>query len=139
MPADSLWANPMLSSMMKDSNLLAGFININNVNSGNRELEQEILADVAGYGRQLGRIMEVMKILIDKKVLKGLNDRESIAVQDLRDLIERIDEKKYRTSPTSITPQNVDQAIKALRRLAPEERGKVLAEISKEFPNENGS
>jgi len=129
-------ANPLLSSMMKDSNLLAGFININTVSSGDRDVEQEIISKVAGYGRQLGRILDVMKILLEKDSLQDLSAGESRAVEELRDLIRRIDEKKYAMSPTSITPENVDQAVAALEGLDEGDRKAVLARLKTSFPDD---
>ena len=99
MAADLFWANPLLSSMMKNSNLLAGFINVNTVSSGNPELEKAILKDVAGYGRQLGRVMDVMKILLDKGVLVDLNESEEKAAEDFKDL-----HRGHREEEISIKP-----------------------------------
>jgi hypothetical protein len=41
-----------------------GFININNVRAGDPEVERRIIEDVASYGRQLGRIMEALDVVI---------------------------------------------------------------------------
>ena len=41
-----------------------GFININNVRAGDPQLERRIIEDVASYGRQLGRMMEALDVVI---------------------------------------------------------------------------
>jgi hypothetical protein len=70
-----------------------GFININNVRAGDPELEQRIIEDVASYGRQLGRIMEVLDVVIGQLGLGQRTDLtadERHALQDFSDLVRHV-------------------------------------------------
>ena len=49
-----------------------GIVNINNIASGDPETEKKIIEEVAGYGRQLGRIMDVLKVVVQKLDLNKL-------------------------------------------------------------------
>jgi hypothetical protein len=40
-----------------------GLVNINLGNSSNPEIEEQVLSDVASYGKQLGRIEDVLAVL----------------------------------------------------------------------------
>jgi len=139
MTTDPLWANPFLSSIMKDSNLLAGFININNIESSNPELEEKIVKEIAGYGRQLGRIMDVMKIILAKGALTNLDDSEEKAVAALKELIENIEKKKLQANLAAITPQNVDEAIEVLSMLDENHRRKVVGALQATLSGRSGS
>ena len=45
---------------IKSLSAQTGFINVNNLQSGNPQVEQRIIQEVASYGRQLGWIMEAL-------------------------------------------------------------------------------
>jgi hypothetical protein len=65
-----------------------GFININNVRAGDPEVERRIIEDVAGYGRQLGRMMEALDVAIGQLRLGERTDLtadERHALQDFSD------------------------------------------------------
>jgi hypothetical protein len=61
-----------------------GIVNINLGKSADPELEQRILDDVGSYGRQLGRIGEVMEVLLNHVKLDRLDAREREAIEDFR-------------------------------------------------------
>lgn len=61
-----------------------GLVNINLGKSADPELEQRILDDVGSYGRQLGRIGDVLEVLLDHVALDRLDARERNAVEDFR-------------------------------------------------------
>lgn len=61
-----------------------GLVNINLGQSANPALEQRILDDVGSYGRQIGRIGEVLDVLLDHVDLERLDARERTAVDDFR-------------------------------------------------------
>jgi hypothetical protein len=52
------------TSWIKSLSDQTGFININNVRAGDPDLERRIIEDVASYGRQLGRMMEALDVVI---------------------------------------------------------------------------
>ncbi|MGD1075087.1 MAG: hypothetical protein ABR903_03280 [Thermodesulfovibrionales bacterium] len=81
-----------------------GFININNVVSTDPESEKKIIEEGAGYGKQLGRITEVLHLIIKRLELDKLpsdlseEDRKVIVrFTDLTDKIEKIKNDKKET------------------------------------------
>jgi hypothetical protein len=65
-----------------------GFININNVRAGDPEVERRIIEDVASYGRQLGRMMEALDVVIGQLRLGERTDltaaeRHAARLQDI--------------------------------------------------------
>ena len=74
-----------------------GLVNIDLGPSGDPDVEAEILSDIASYGRQIGRLQDVMGILIDRleksEVLAG-SDKD--AVEDFRALMRDIQRVKIR-------------------------------------------
>ena len=76
------------TSWIKSLSDQTGFININNVRAGDPEVERRIIEDVASYGRQLGRIMEALDVVIGHLRLgesKDLTANERHALQDFSD------------------------------------------------------
>ena len=59
-----------------------GLVNINLGKSPDPELEQRILDDVGSYGRQLGRIGEVLEVLLAHVKLDRLDAKERAAIAD---------------------------------------------------------
>ena len=43
-----------------------GFINVNKMQSTNKELERDIIENVASYGMQLGQIIDALSVVIEK-------------------------------------------------------------------------
>ncbi len=68
-----------------------GLVNIELGKSSDPGTEEEILTDVASYGRQLGRIGEAMLVLLDHFApARALTQDESKAIKDLRELLAEI-------------------------------------------------
>ena len=71
-----------------------GFININNLKTGDEqkgpEIEKKIIDDVASYGRQLGWIIEVLNIIVNRYELKDLTDEEYSSMDQFFDLIKNL-------------------------------------------------
>lgn len=61
-----------------------GLVNINLGKSADPDLEQRILDDVGSYGRQIGRIGEVLEVLLDHVKLDRMNAKERTVVEDFR-------------------------------------------------------
>ena len=80
-----------------------GLININMGTSSNPAVEEQVLTDVASYGKQLGRIGDVMLVLLDHfHPRRPLTSHEEKAVRDLRRMLEDIAEVKHRhTKPVA--------------------------------------
>ncbi|HEY7609934.1 MAG TPA: hypothetical protein VIF14_11935 [Alphaproteobacteria bacterium] len=71
-----------------------GLVNITLGNAGDPELERRILDDVGTYGRQLGRIGDVLRILVDRLEPKDLTPAERRAIDALNGQLGEIDRIK---------------------------------------------
>jgi hypothetical protein len=101
-----------------------GFININNVRAGDPELEQRIIEDVASYGRQLGRIMEVLDVVIGQLGLGQRTDLtadERHALQDFSDLVRHVQALKGDSGTPRLTVAELDRMVDDLRALKRED------------------
>ncbi len=76
-----------------------GLININLGTSSNPAVENQVLSDVASYGKQLGRIGDALLVLLAHFRPKNLTEAESKAIRDLKRMLEEIAEVKQRHSP----------------------------------------
>lgn len=85
-----------------------GLVNINLGRSADPELEEQILDEVGSYGRQLGRIGDVLGILLRHIDLKGLSDDEQTKIAALRTQLAEIDGLKARHNTPQHTPQRTD-------------------------------
>lgn len=66
-----------------------GNVSITNENSGDPEAERRILSEVS-YGRQLGRIMDVISVLIDMTDRAELTPEDRRVIKEFRDLEAKI-------------------------------------------------
>lgn len=96
---------------LKSLNQQLGFININNINSGDSEIERKIVEDVASYGRQLGWIMEVLDLVVSRSKFNNLTEEERASLHQFSDLIKRIEEIKQDSKPPALTFGNLDRII----------------------------
>lgn len=103
----SWWANMMGQ---------AGFININNINAGDSELEKDIIENVASYGRQLGRIIPVVEVLLTAVDVKKLDIAQQAAVADFKDLAARLEMRKA-SQGGSVTPEKVAALVEKVDAL----------------------
>ncbi len=68
-----------------------GLININTMASGDGALEQEIVQNVASYGKQLGRMMDVLSVLIATGgILHNLDPAQQQAIKAFQDMAAQI-------------------------------------------------
>lgn len=105
-----------------------GFINIYNMASADRSKEEEIISEVAGYGRQLGRIIDVLTILLAEAgpPTKGRTPRQEEVIDAFLDMARRIAE--VRGQPTAET---VLAAMETLKSRDPAGHKRVLDELAK--------
>jgi hypothetical protein len=76
-----------------------GFVNVNLGSSGDPALEQQLLEDVGSYGRQIGRIGDALRVLINHVPLENLNAQERAALDALRDQLDTVDRVKSKAIP----------------------------------------
>ena len=74
-----------------------GLVNIDMGESSQPQVEQEVLASVASYGKQLGRIEDVLMVLLDHfRPSQPLEPDQQQAIADLRDLVGKVQQVKQR-------------------------------------------
>lgn len=91
-----------------------GFININTTRAGDAQLERRIVEQVASYGRQLGRVLDALDVLIrhDRRDKLGPDDQRALdELRTLRDEIEATKECSAREQVDRLVAE-----IRALRR-----------------------
>ena len=72
-----------------------GLVNIELGQSTQPEVEQEVLTDVASYGKQIGRIEDALVVLLDHfNPKRPLTDQEQQAIDDLRELVAQVQKVK---------------------------------------------
>jgi hypothetical protein len=87
-----------------------GLVNINLGQSSEPKVEEEVLSDVATYGKQLGRIGDALIVLLSHfHPHSPLTSEESAAIDALKDMLEkiaRVKEKHHRTAmhPHAVAP-----------------------------------
>jgi hypothetical protein len=79
-----------------------GLVNIELGQSSQPEVEQEVMTDVASYGKQLGRIEDVLMVLLDHfNPARPLTAQEQQAIDDLRELVSQVQRVKQRHPPAA--------------------------------------
>ena len=74
-----------------------GLVNINLGTSSNPPVEEQVLSDVASYGRQLGRIGDALAVLLAHfKPDRPLTHAEDRSIRDLKRMLEDIADVKRR-------------------------------------------
>lgn len=113
-----------------------GFINVKNVMSSDSRIEQEIVEDVASYGRQLGQIADVLKVLIKQHEMEDLKPGEKQIVSRFEKMtleIERV-KRKWKT-PEKLLAE-LDSMLTQIRELkadSPDTFEMAIAKIKSEL------
>ena len=108
------------TSWIKSLSDQTGFININNVRAGDPELERRIIEDAASYGRQLGRMMEALDVVIGHLRLgegKDLTADERHALQDFSDSSGRCRRSRVIPVAPRLTAAKLDRMLDDLQAL----------------------
>jgi hypothetical protein len=98
----------MWSSMFDAVGSQIGLININVGASSNPDVEEQVVSNVASYGRQLGRINDVMTILLAKLDMTDLDEDQRRAVADLKSMLNGIADVKQRKGLHVLRPSMKD-------------------------------
>lgn len=78
-----------------------GLFNVNFGTSSNPAVEEQVLSDVASYGKQLGRIGDALSVLLKHfHPQEALSTHEKKALNDLKRMLEEIDNVKNRHPKT---------------------------------------
>lgn len=90
-------------SLFKSVGSQFGLININLGRSSNPAVEQEVLSDVASYGRQLGRIEDALAVLLARlPPTAELTAKERDALADFRQMFNNIADVKARHTDKAV-------------------------------------
>jgi hypothetical protein len=82
-----------------------GLVNINLGKSSDPQIEQEVLSEVASYGRQLGRIEEALAVLLRHfRPQTELTGEEEAAIRDLKRMLDDIADVKKRRARQPAAP-----------------------------------
>jgi hypothetical protein len=85
-----------------------GLININLGQSSEPAVEQEVLSDVASYGKQLGRIEDALIVLLTHfHPEKTLTAAETGAIDALKDMLDKVAEVKTKHSRTALPTDTI--------------------------------
>jgi hypothetical protein len=80
-----------------------GLVNISLGQSSNPAVEEEVLSDVASYGKQLGRIEDALVVLLahfhPEKPLNGEEEKALAALKDMTDQIAAVKAKHGAEAP----------------------------------------
>lgn len=68
-----------------------GFININTSKAGNPALEQDIVQNIASYGQQLARLLDVVNMLLEHSDLSKLSAQQQKDLQAFQQMSLKID------------------------------------------------
>ena len=102
-------------------------ITVNERNSSSPETEREIVSEES-YGRQLGRLMEAVAVLIKERPQDLPPHRE---FDDLLELSEAIDARKKRCAASRV--RRVQAELRQLRRERPDDYRRIAAEIAQDI------
>lgn len=129
----SQWINPMTSWFTGNTGSLVSV----NYASSNPRMEEKIVREVAGYGRQLGRICDVLEALTElPEVKKQLNPTQRKAVEEFREMTAEICKAKEEMVRDALSPLRFRQQlreIQALENSDPALYKKLKAELQEVF------
>ena len=113
-----------------------GFINISAAASAKPDVEKYVIENVATYGRQLGRISDVLDFALKQLGADKWKDEQADALNDFRTMKVEIDAvKSNRLPPTESNVSDLIAGIKALKDSNREEYERICAELKSQlFP-----
>lgn len=113
-----------------------GFININLTKSSDPEMERRITENVAGYGKQLGRVIEVLEALLAHTDNTGWSADQKKALDDFFEMAKEI--AAVKGDYIAPTKDNVDRFLKGIRQLE-EKNEKEYREIVERLRKESST
>jgi hypothetical protein len=87
-----------------------GLLNIDLGQTPNPQAERAILHEVGSYGRQIGRIGDVLEVLLDHLKLKDLEPAEKDAIDVLRGQLAQVRQVKARVEARQASSANAQSA-----------------------------
>jgi hypothetical protein len=111
-----------------------GFININLTKSSDPEMERRITEHVAGYGKQLGRVIEVLDALLVNSPTAGWSADQKEALVDFLEMAKEI--AAVKGDYIAPTKGNIDRFLEGIRHLKEtdeQQYGEVLERLRREL------
>jgi hypothetical protein len=122
--------NPL--SWMTSGTGQMGFINISGMASSKPEVEADIIENVATYGRQLGRITDVLQAVLENMHPDRWTDSQQDAVHQFKDMVHKI--AIVKAGYLAPTRENVEQliaGINCLKETDEQEYSRIKEELRK--------
>jgi hypothetical protein len=91
-----------------------GLVNITLGQSDEPAVESDVLSDVAGYGKQLGRIGDALLVLLAHFPRSRLDHDEKKALDDLEDMLEQIAKIKHKHNRPALHPRQAAPPVAEL-------------------------
>jgi len=110
------------SLAIKSAGQQFGFINVYNQRTAEPNMEAQIVQGVASYGRQLGRIIGAIQVLLKHEHLdprhlpKQMSDEDWRAIQDFDSMARQIDDLKSKSKADREHIAELEQANAQLQR-----------------------
>jgi hypothetical protein len=92
-----------------------GFINIYQTEAGDPEQEREIVENVASYGKQLGRIIDALTVVLQHESFSGLEPDEELTKRRFLEMAEEISAVKGDFTSPSV--ESVDRLLVGMNRI----------------------
>jgi hypothetical protein len=108
-----------------------GLLNINATRSGDPELEQRIITQVASYGRQLGWLVEAVDVLARWQSRRGLSEADISALDQLHELAARVTAVKEQAALDQL--DRIVAEVQALSR-DPEANAEAIRRVREALP-----
>jgi hypothetical protein len=129
---DNGWQLPFTGDVTQSINPLSlwvkggqqlGFVNINASSAGDPQLERDIVEGVASYGRQLGRVIDALDVLVSH-LPEGerLTSPEKDALHAFGDLVAHIEAAKSDAGDPALTMARLDRTIESVQGLRRSDR-----------------
>jgi len=114
-------------------------ITINQMKTSNPSMERKIVTEVASYGRQLGRTIEALAVLVERMPTSKLNEEEQCALKQFGTMAREIAAVKggYK-APTQENLQNIVSAVTYWKENDKEFYQQVKSALTDEF-NRDGT
>jgi hypothetical protein len=92
-----------------------GFINVYEMQSSDSEQERKIVEDVASYGKQLGRIVDALSVVLRHERFTELHPDDDLAMKRFLEMADQISALK--DDVTAPSEASVDRFLVRMRRI----------------------
>jgi hypothetical protein len=127
--------NPM--SWLFRTSAQTGLVNITTGRSEDPVLEHRIVAEVASYGRQLGRVIDALCVVVAQMPQTDLTRQQRALLAEFTKLAEEIAAVKIATRAARVSEPEIDRLIgeiEALRESDPTLHRRLTARLQAAFP-----